>query len=451
MTMLDDWRRGSDEIAVAGLGRSGQAAAHLLARRGIAVYASDVSAVDPLVRAELEAAGVVVDGDGHDLARVARAGALVLSPGIPPTAPVVLAARDAGRPVLAEVALGLAALGAPSWIGVTGTNGKSTTTTLADQLLQHAGRSSRAAGNIGTPLSRVALEDVHPDWLVVELSSFQLHDMPVVRPRVGVLTNLSPDHLDRYPDLASYYADKRRLFADATAESIWVHNVDDAASRAMVADIPGRHFSFSTRGRADAWYDRTADVLRIGDELLAPRGALSLWGDHNVANLLAAALAVHLSGVAVDRLGAAVPHLVGLPHRMEPVGDVAGVRWINDSKATNIGSTRVALEAMDRPYVLLLGGRHKGEPYSALGDVIGGARAVVAYGEAAPLVLADLGGVVPIERGEDFADVVARAARLAQPGDAVLLSPACSSYDMFLNYEQRGARFRDLVAAMDSR
>lgn len=445
MTRFEQWRQQGGEVAVAGLGRSGTAAVRLLAQHGIPVYASDRGTTATAEVVALAGPAVTIEMGGHDLARVARSLALVLSPGIPPEAPVVSTAREAGVEVIAEAALGLEAMPGAEWIGITGTNGKTTTTALVSHLLERAGRRSVAAGNIGVPLSTVARQAEPPDWLAVELSSFQLHDMSALRPTVGVMTNLSPDHLDRYPDLAAYYADKARLFSGAHAGSIWVHNLDDAESRQMVAGVTGRHFAFSTRVRADAWYDRGAGVLRIGDALLMARDQFPLLGDHNVANALAAALAVNLTGVPVEVVGAGLADVAALPHRMEPVATIDGIHYINDSKATNIASTRVALEAMVNPYVLLLGGRHKGEPYTALAGALGRARAVVTFGEAAPLVIEHLTGVVPITLTESFADAVDAARRLAQAGDAVLLSPACSSYDMFDNYEQRGARFRALV------
>jgi UDP-N-acetylmuramoylalanine--D-glutamate ligase len=205
---------------------------------------------------------------------------------------------------------------------------------------------------------------------------------------------------------------------------------------------------FSLAKSADAWYDAQARMLRIGGETLLPRDELHLLGDHNVANALAAALAVHEAGVPASLIGAGLRSFRALPHRLEPVGEVGGVLWINDSKATNIAATTVAVIAMQRPFVLLLGGRHKGEPYTSLAPLLAErCRVVIAYGEAGPLVEQDLKGKVPLERGTTFEDVVARARRAAKPGDAVLLSPACSSYDMFKNYEERGATFRRLVAA----
>lgn len=453
MSRLAAWREAGREVSVAGLARSGIAAVRLLRAHGIPVYASDAgsSAATQQAAAELAALageGLTVEAGGHDLARVARSAALILSPGIPPPAPVVLAAEAADVPVLAEAQLGLDGLPGVPYVAVTGTNGKTTVTALLEQLMRSGGRRAVAAGNIGLPLSAVALSEPHPEWLAVELSSFQLHDCPDLAPAVGILTNLAPDHLDRYPDLASYYADKARLFARANLASCWVSNLDDPESRRMIADVPGRHLAFTVaRGvQADAWYDRDADRLVLAGRPLLPRGELLLLGDHNVANALAAALALHATGLSHDVLADGLRAFRAMPHRLEPVRELDGVLWVNDSKATNIASTRVALEAMTRPYVLLLGGRHKGEPYtSLLTQLAGHAVAVVAFGEAGPLVQADLGQHIRVVPAGDFAEAMATARALAPRGGTVLLSPACSSYDMFDNYEHRGATFRQMV------
>lgn len=437
------------EIAVLGLGRSGVAATRLLRQAATPVYASDSGQSPALLAsaAELRALGASVELGGHDLARIARAALCVVSPGIPPDAAPIAAARRARVPIRAEAELGLLALPGVQYIAVTGTNGKSTTTALIGHLLGRAGHRALAVGNLGTPLSEVALEPVKPEWLAIELSSFQLHDMKELRPAVGVLTNLAPDHLDRYATLADYYADKQRLFLLAGPESMWVSNADDPASRAMLSRVAGRQQHFSVAGRADGWYDRDAGLLRIGAAPLLPREELMLLGDHNVANALAAVLAVHATGAELADLADGLRSFTALPHRLEPVGEVDGVLWINDSKATNIASTEVALAALSRPFVLLLGGRHKGEPYTRLGPLLRGrCRAVIAFGEAKPIVLRDLAGLgVTLVEAGSFEQVMARARELATLGDAVLLSPACSSYDMFHNYEERGKRFREIV------
>lgn len=449
MTVPDAWRHG--EVAVIGLGKSGVAATRLLARAGARVYASDAAPAPGAGAAALALQAlpdVFVDIGHHDLQRIGRATGVVVSPGVPPDAPPLQAARAARVPIISELDLGFRALANTGCIAVTGTNGKTTTTALVAHLLQTAGVRAEAAGNIGRPLADVALAPDGVRWLAVEVSSFQLHDSPDFAPAIGVLTNLAPDHLDRYPDVAAYYADKRLLFRNATDASVWIVNGDDAAALELAAGVPGRLVRFSLRGRADGWYDATADMLRLGASGLLPRDGLTLLGNHNVANALAAALAVVEAGVGPGAVAEGLRSFRALPHRLEPVGDVGGVRWINDSKATNIASTVVAIEAMDRPFVLLLGGRHKGEPYTRLGPLLKGqCRLVIAYGEAGPLVEQDLKGAVTVERGGDFTDVMVRARRAARPGEAVLLSPACSSYDMFTNYEERGATFRRLALA----
>ncbi|CAA9357078.1 MAG: UDP-N-acetylmuramoylalanine--D-glutamate ligase, partial [uncultured Gemmatimonadaceae bacterium] len=414
------------EIAVIGLGASGRAAAELLARDGHRVYASDAGKSDAAVAAARTVGllGAAVDLGFHDLDRIARAALVVASPGVPPTAPPIAAALGAGVPVVSEIEIALHYLPGLRYIGVTGTNGKTTTTALLGHLLRALGHHAVEAGNIGLPLASVALMEPRPAWVALELSSFQLHDTPSVNPTVGVLTNLSPDHLDRYAGVDDYYADKRRLFANAHAGSRWVLNGDDAAVCEMARGVAGdaRYFAVRQVVDADAGLVAHADperpaTLWLGDAPLLERDELALLGDHNVANALAAALAVvtadpaHNTPAARGRLADGLRSFRALEHRLELVGEHGGVQWINDSKATNVSSTLVAVQGMTRPFVLLLGGRHKGEPYTALAEPFRahGLR-VLAYGESAPIVEQDLGGLVPVERvGGSFADVVERA------------------------------------------
>ena len=445
------WRESGREVAVVGLGKSGVAATLLLRRRDIPVYASD-SGRGPVFdewAARLRVAGAAVDLGGHDLDRIGRAEAVVVSPGVPPDVPALEAARRHGREIHAEVEIGFLALQGSRCVGITGTNGKTTTTSLIAHLLVAGGIRAEVAGNIGRPLSDVALSSDPPEWLALELSSFQLHDAPHLAPAAGVLTNLAPNHLDRYHSLEEYYGDKALLFRNAGPESLWISNADDPAVRRMVAGVRGTHLRFSIHWRADGWYDRPAGHLMLGDAPLLPRAELPLLGDHNVANALTAALVADQLGCPRERIADGLRSFRAIPHRVEPIREVDGVLWINDSKSTNVTSTDVAIAAIDRPIVLLLGGRHKGEPYSRLADRMGTrCRAVVAYGEAGPIVRQDLEGRVPVVPAGDFDEVLSAARRLAHPGDAVLLSPACSSYDMFRNYEERGARFRAAVEAM---
>jgi len=450
--MIEAWRASGREVAVVGLGKSGVAATRLLRTERIPVYASDVGKGEQLQSqaAELRAEGVAVDLGRHDLERIQRAAAVVVSPGVPPDATPLSAAAAAGVPVVAEVDLGFSRLGHARCIGITGTNGKTTTTSLVAHVMASAGVKTESAGNIGRPLSDVAREGREPDWIALELSSFQLHDSPHLDPAIGLLTNLAPNHLDRYHGLAEYYGDKALLFRHARDASVWITNADDEAVQTMVSRVRGRHLRFSIRDRSDAWYDRTGRRLMLGDAAILARDELPLLGDHNVANALAASLAAREAGADPTRLAAGLRSFKAIPHRVEPIREVDGVLWINDSKSTNVTSTEVAVTALERPFVLLLGGRHKGAPYSPLIPLLKGrCRAVVAYGEAEPIVAADLEGALPVERaGSDFSVVLAAARRRARPGDAVLLSPACSSYDMFNNYEERGDRFRAAVLAM---
>jgi UDP-N-acetylmuramoylalanine--D-glutamate ligase len=449
------WRRG--EIAVVGLARSGRSAAQLLVRAGADVYASDAatsSSLDATART-LQGEGVSTDTGRHDLDRIARASLVVASPGVPPDAAPFAAARAAGVDIVSEVEIGLRFLPRLSYIAITGSNGKTTTTALTGQLLTALGRRAATAGNIGTPLSELAASRTPPAWVALEISSFQLHDTPSIDPTVGVLTNLSANHLDRYANVDEYYGDKMLMFRNAKPTSSWVTNADDADSEKLTGKLGGLHCRFSVESGAAAFLDRSTGTLVVLGHPLMARSELPLLGDHNVANALAASLAVmladreHRTPHGLARIRDAMRGFHALEHRIETVAERDGVLWINDSKSTNVTSTLVAIRGMTRPTVLLLGGKHKGEPYSALAPELRRiGRAVIAYGEAAPLIEADLKDVVPLTRlGSSFEDVVATARHLAQPGDAVLLSPACSSYDMFDNYEHRGAVFKQLVTA----
>lgn len=450
-----DWLQ--REIAVIGLARSGRAVSTLLARTGNTVYASDGSRSPALEKTarELEGEGVAVDLGAHNIDRVTRASLVVVSPGVPPESPVVQAAIKKGIDVVSEVEIALRLLPTLRYIAITGTNGKTTTTALTAHLLSALDLRAVAAGNIGTPLSEIALRPTPPDWVALEVSSYQLHFTPSIRPDVGVLTNVSPNHLDRYKSVEEYYGDKKLMFRNAAAGSHWVINHDDPVVKELAAGAAGVVTRFSTTRKTDAFYERTSDQLVVLGCPLIQRPELKLLGDHNVSNALAAALAVmlahpeHRSTDSCGLLGDGLRSFRALEHRIEIVDEIDGVLWVNDSKSTNVTSTLVALGGMTRPTVLLLGGKHKGEPYIALEPALRRTvKKVIAYGEAAAQIERDLAGMVPVELGgADFSNVVDRARRSASPGDAVLLSPACSSFDMFENYEARGAAFKKLVKA----
>ncbi|HEU4884819.1 MAG TPA: UDP-N-acetylmuramoyl-L-alanine--D-glutamate ligase [Longimicrobium sp.] len=445
-----------ETIGVLGLARSGLAAARLALSRGAAVYASDAGSSDAAKEAaeQVRALGGDAETGGHDLGKLAACGRIVLSPGIPPTAQVLKEEAIRGVPVIPEIEFAYDQLDSPV-IAITGTNGKTTVTALIEHLLRADGIDAVAGGNIGTALSELAMREPQPAWAVVECSSFQLAGIDRFTPRIGILTNLAPDHLDWYSDVEAYYADKARLFTNASAESRWILNAEDERARTLFGDAPGTRLYFrvetapETEDELGGWLSSGVLMIRTEPgrtEQVADAAELQILGPHNIANALAAALAARLAGASVDGIASGLRSFQAPAHRLEPVVEKDGVLWINDSKATNIASTRVAVRGMTRPTVLLLGGKHKGEPYTELLGDLAHVKTILAYGEAAPTIVADLEGKAPVQRVDGcFDDVVEHARRIARPGDAVLLSPACSSFDMFRNYEERGRRFAQLA------
>jgi UDP-N-acetylmuramoylalanine--D-glutamate ligase len=385
------------KVLVYGLARSGQAAAARLAERGDEVVPVDRSL-----------------GNEDDLAQLDGVALLVKSPGVPGERPLVEAARTRGIPVWSELELGwqLLAPGGTRFVGVTGTNGKSTTSELLGAIFRAAGRDVAVAGNIGTPLSSIAAAD----WVSCEVSSFQLEDVHAFACEVAVLLNIEPDHLDRHGSLEAYRAAKLRIF--------------ERARQAVVprgSGLPGTEFA--------------ADDPLPAEPLI--RGA------HNRENAAAATAAARAAGVGDEAIAAALAAFPGVRHRLEPVGEAAGVRYVNDSKATNVAATRRALEAYaGEPVHLILGGSPKGESFAPLAEAIGpNVRSIHLVGEAAAALAQSLGGRQHDDAGT-LERAVAAAAALARPGDVVLLSPACASYDQYSGYEERGDHFRRLVAAI---
>jgi UDP-N-acetylmuramoylalanine--D-glutamate ligase len=431
--------RPGDVVSVLGLGASGVAAARLAKGHGAEVYASDVAAgeLQEAAAAELGAERIEAEIGRHDLGRICASDLVVVSPGIPPSAEVRRELRDAGTPCVAEVELAYRDL-TSRVIGITGTNGKTTTTALCEQILQTGGLSALAGGNIGTPLSEIAMREEQPDWVVVELSSFQLADTDAFASDIGLLLNLAPDHLDRYRDVSTYFADKKRLFRNASAGSRWVLNADDAHVMELARGAAGTSYLTSTSGPVERGAYLGEDgslrlVLPGRDETWLAADELRIIGGHNVANALAAGLVAALAGCE----GASV-------------ATIEDVLWVNDSKATNVAATLVAVQAFERPIVLILGGRPKGEPFLPLIPWLQHSGGVVAFGEAAPQVVGDLNGSVPAVQVEGNLESAVRAASmLARPGDVVLFSPACSSFDMFRNYKERGRAYQRAVEALE--
>lgn len=442
-------------IAILGFARSGRSLASALLHRGVEVSIGDDRAeADFEGTAPFREAGVRFSfgGPGEDLLDGAEW--LVLSPGVPLSAPLVARARARGLAVLSEfeVAWRIAeeeVEGENVWIAVTGTNGKSTTTSWIAHILRRAGRPVALAGNIGVPLSDF-LSERKPRDFVCELSSFQLEAIDRFRPQVAVLTNVTPDHLDRYADFEEYRAAKQRLFENQREGDVAVVNSDDRAA-ASAETGKARRVPFSRRAEAPggAWLEASALVSEVNGprRQMLPASELALPGAHNLENALAAMAAAQAAGASDEDVCEGLRRFHGLPHRTELVAEAAGVRWINDSKGTNVDATVKSLEGFPEGSVLLiLGGRDKHGDFPALaGPVARAARRVLTIGEAAPLIEKALAGVVNVERAGTMARAVERARELARPGDAVLLSPACASFDQYKNFEERGNDFARLV------
>jgi UDP-N-acetylmuramoylalanine--D-glutamate ligase len=435
-------------VTVAGAARSGVAAAELLVRRGAAVTLSDVrDHVDDEDR--LRSAGVELELGGHREETFTRADLIVLSPGVPARQSVIEAARRTGIPIMGELEL------ASRWlrgklVAITGTKGKSTTTTLAGRMLQAAGHRVLVGGNIGLALSAQVDDSTEDTIHVVEASSFQLEATETFRPWIAVLLNFSPDHLDRHETVDEYAAAKTRIFANQTGEDWAVLNADDPVSLALAAGAAARRLPFSIEGSIPDGVVVDGDVIvrRTPDsrDVLVPVSSIRLLGRHLIADVLAAAAVAWLAGVDAAAMTRAVEGFGGLEHALEPAGEVGGVRFVNDSKATNIEAARRAIESFDNGVVVILGGRFKGGDFGDLAGPLAARQAtVVAIGEARPLIAAALAGRVAVRDAADMSSAVRTAFASASPGHTVVLAPACASFDMFRDYAERGRVFKQEV------
>ena len=439
------------KVLVVGLGRSGVAAARLCVARGAQVTVTDQKSAEALgaVLAQLPAA-VKQELGGHRAETFLGADIIVLSPGVPPL-PEVEAARNQNVTITGELELASWFVDAPI-VAITGTNGKSTTTTLCGAILAANGRPTFVGGNLGIPLAEaVGTPAAEPGGAcVLEVSSFQLETAESFRPQVAVLLNISPDHLDRHGTLEAYAAAKARIFAAQTPADFAVINLDDPLVEAATKGIRSQCVLISTR-RALAvggWIEDDALCVRLmgGPVEYYPAHLLGLIGRHNLENALAALVAGRLAGALPAEARHALLAFRALPHRMEMVGELDGVFFYDDSKGTNVGAVVAALDRFPRPVVLIAGGRDKGGSYEPLAQVMRQVgRGAVVIGEAGPKLREALAPVVPVEMVGSMEEAVTQAATMARSGDAVLLSPACSSFDMFRNYEHRAEVFRAAV------
>ena len=418
-------------VVVAGMARSGRAAVDLLRAQGARVRATDLQ----------PAADLAVEFVPQSEAAFADADLIVLSPGVPFDLPLLDAPRRRGVPVVGDVELAGWFLEGPV-LGITGSNGKTTTTALAGHLLRESGVPCQVGGNIGTPLCAMVGASRPHQWNVLELSSFQLEAVTSFRARIGAVLNLTPDHLDRHGTMERYAAAKRRLVELAGAEGHAVLNAADPLVAAFAEHTAAQvHWFGGSRGT------HAADGnLYLEGEPLLPLAEIPLPGAHNVENTMAAALCAHLAGAPREAIRAAVRTFQGVEHRLEFVRELGGVRYYNDSKATNVDATLKAIDAFPGGLWVILGGKDKDSDYRPLAAPLAAkARAALLIGAAAPKIESHLGGAVALVRCGTLAAALAEAGRRASPGDIVLLAPACASFDQFDNFEHRGKVFKELV------
>ena len=439
----------NQNILVVGLARTGVALCRFLAGHGARVTVTDQADPSALAdaRRDIRDLGVVEDlglaqprWQGYD--------AIVLSPGVPPELPWLMAARAAGVPVMGELEVAGRFIRRPL-LAVSGTNGKTTTTTLLGELLTASGAKTLVGGNIGTPVVSLLARQNEADCLVLEVSSFQLDTAQSFHPQAAALLNLTPDHLDRYPDYDAYLASKAGLFRCQGEDDLQVLNADDPAVAALNRGKSRvYYFAAARRLTTGAWLNHDALKVRLAGrrEEIFPLKHIRLPGRHNLENIMAALLLALDAGADPEACREVLAHFRGLPHRLEWVADLKGVAFYDDSKGTNVGAVARSLDYFDRPVILIAGGRDKDSDFSLLNDLIAArVKALVLIGETRERLARVWRGLAPAYLADDLAAAVVRARDLARSGEVVLLSPACASFDMFKDYAHRGQTFQRLV------
>jgi UDP-N-acetylmuramoylalanine--D-glutamate ligase len=442
-------------ILIVGAARSGTAVARFLLSAGARVVLTDSREMEgiPTIPALLDDPGhtgkLVLELGGHRVESFKECDFVVVSPGVPLSLPYFEISRESGIPVIAEVELAYRHLKGRI-IGITGSNGKTTTTTLVSELLTGAGMRGYAAGNIGAPLIDFVSSSTPDDIYAVELSSFQLEGIDRFRPAVGSILNLTPDHMDRYPGFEDYIRAKSRIFSNQQKADFAVLNADDPRTSAMAAEVPSTAVMFSRiQIPARGAFLRSGKIVYrddAGEKELFSSGAICLKGMHNLENVLAACAMAILAGVPHEALEESVRKFRGVEHRIEFVSEIGGVQYFNDSKATNVDATVKSLEAFPGNIVLIAGGKDKEGDFAALRPLVRDrVKHLVLIGQAAEKIRKALSGCVDISEAGSMQDAVSTCGRIAQPGDVVLLAPACASFDMFQDYEHRGRAFKDAV------
>ncbi|MDE7180678.1 MAG: UDP-N-acetylmuramoyl-L-alanine--D-glutamate ligase [Muribaculaceae bacterium] len=440
-----------DKLVILGGGESGVGAAILGKTKGMEVFLSDMGEIKPRYKEMLEEEGIPYEEGGHSEERLLNADIVIKSPGIPPTAPLVRKFAERGTPILSEIEFAGRYTDA-KMICITGSNGKTTTTLLTYHILKEAGLNVGLAGNVGKSMAlQVARE--HHDVYVIELSSFQLENMYDFKAGIAVITNITPDHMDRYDHkMENYVAAKFRILQNQGPEDYFIYWQDDPVVREQIKQmqIEAIRMPFSEFRQEDTKAYVEDGIVRFETPMEVwdiPRDRLSLTGLHNLYNSMAAGLSASILNIKKDTIRHALEDFEAVEHRLELVDTINGVRWINDSKATNVNSTWYALESMTTPTVLILGGKDKGNDYSEIEALVSEkVKAIVCMGKDNAKLLDFFSGKVPeIRDTHSLEEAVTACAELAAEGDTVLLSPCCASFDLFTSYEDRGDRFKEAV------
>jgi len=441
-------------VAIVGMARSGMAAAEFLWKRGALVTLSDsrpAAALESEIRI-LNERNIRYEAGGHSMALFDSADLIVVSPGVPMSLPVLQHAAQMGKTLIGEIELASRYLRGKV-IAITGTNGKTTTTTLIGEILRTGGFPVQVGGNIGTPLISLVESSTENTWSVVELSSFQLEAAPTFRPDIAVILNITPDHLDRYASFDAYTQAKLNIFENQVSSDFAVLNHDDPNLQKAAAKIRSQVFWFSGSHEVQCGtYAVGGQIMFVSgkaSEQVMTSGEVSLKGRHNIENVAAAITAARLAGIPSSSIARSVRNFKAVEHRLEPVTDIKGVHFFNDSKATNVDATIKALEAFESGVILILGGRDKGGDFKVLARLLQQrANGVILLGEASDKIRAQLAGTVPMRQAHNMDDAVRLAFQQATPGNTVLLAPACASFDMFQNYEHRGREFKAAVGRL---
>lgn len=438
------------KVAILGLAKSGLAAAYKLKEIGALPFLSEANTKEELHLSHDIDEIFEVEYGGHS-SKVLNADLIIISPGVPLQIPIIQQAKGQGIPIWSEIELGyqLMKKTGPKIIAITGSNGKSTTTSLIYHILRYNGINALLAGNIGLPFTSFPIEKVHYDYIVLEISSFQLDTIVKFHPHIAVLLNITPDHLNRYPDFASYKESKKRIFMNQTPSDHAILNYDDPECRNTGDTISPQIHIYGLNNEKNNnvfWNGDVITITNVQGSTILKKDELPIPGLHNVSNIIAASIVGLITGLSPEDIKKAVITFQGLEHRLEVVGSINSRTFINDSKATNCVSTEKALSSFEKPINLIMGGSDKKEDFSPLKKLMkANVRNLILLGQTKEQLAKTFDSLIPMYKVQDLQEAVKKSFEVSEAGDYIVLSPGCASYDMYDNFEQRGAHFKELV------